>query len=280
MGKAPYIDDAGLRGTCRTYIPRGLIDPKGAVPGLVRGLGHTAPTYVVGFPGSTSHDPGGSALLPICCARRRSSSAFANAGALRKLRPMQKSEVRAAALARRHALAPQVREAMAQRLMREASRIAQLARIVSDAPVVAGFWPIRGEPDCRPLLKALAGQGLQTCLPGVDGESRILRFRTWRDGDRVQQGRFGISEPLHTSPQVTPDLLIVPCAAYDGAGHRIGYGAGYYDATLSELGKARKTVAIALAFDDQRVERVSHEPHDQVMDFILTETGLWPVPLV
>jgi hypothetical protein len=57
--------NSGAAGCVMDQYPRGLIDPKGAVPGLARGRGHTAPTYAVGFPGSMSHGPGGSALGPV-----------------------------------------------------------------------------------------------------------------------------------------------------------------------------------------------------------------------
>ena len=137
--------------------------------------------------------------------------------------------------------------------------------------IVSAFWPIRAEPDCRPLLEAAARAGLGTALPLVVPGKRALDFRAWRPGDPLDTGRFGLSEPPATAPLVFPDLVFVPCAAFDRTGHRIGYGQGHYDATLEALRTHRPVVAVAVAFSVQEVAAVPHEAHDVAVDLVLTE---------
>ena len=66
--------------------------------------------------------------------------------------------------------------------------------------------------------------------------------------------------------------MLVPLAAFDRAGHRIGYGAGHYDFTLAHLRKAKAVTAIGLGFAAQEIERVPALSHDVALDYVLTET--------
>ena len=69
-----------------------------------------------------------------------------------------------------------------------------------------------------------------------------------------------------------PDIVLVPLAAFDRAGHRIGYGAGHYDRTLAHLRKSKGITAIGLAFAAQEIAAVPALPHDVALDYVLTET--------
>jgi 5-formyltetrahydrofolate cyclo-ligase len=72
-----------------------------------------------------------------------------------------------------------------------------------------------------------------------------------------------------------PVVMLVPLAAFDSRGHRIGYGAGYYDRAIQRLrDKAIDPRLIGIAFDCQEVGRVPDEPHDVVIPEVLTESGL------
>src|SRR6202034_4742012 len=92
-----------------------------------------------------------------------------------------------------------------------------------------------------PLLTALAAEGFATALPAVVGRGSPLAFRLWRPGEPTRAGAMSIREPLEDAPIVEPDLLFVPLACFDRRGHRIGYGAGYYDRTLTNL-RAMKAI--------------------------------------
>ena len=178
-----------------------------------------------------------------------------------------KAEMRRRALAARAAVAEPARRHLADAIAREGLHLAARHK----AGVVSGFWPIRGEPDCRPLLEVASAAGLGTALPVVAPGQRALDFRAWRPGDPLETGRFGLSEPPASAPVVLPDLVFVPCAAFDRAGHRLGYGRGHYDATLGFLRATKPVVAVALAFSVQEVAAVPREAHDEPVDLVLTE---------
>ncbi|MBV9653700.1 MAG: 5-formyltetrahydrofolate cyclo-ligase, partial [Acetobacteraceae bacterium] len=102
--------------------------------------------------------------------------------------------------------------------------------------VVAGFWPLPGEIDIRPLLLALAGRGHPILLPVTPARGQPLAFGRWRPGEALRPGRFGTMVPA--ASDILPDVLLVPLLAFDRRGHRLGYGAGYYDRTLAALPNA------------------------------------------
>ncbi len=73
---------------------------------------------------------------------------------------------------------------------------------------------------------------------------------------------------------IEPDVLVVPLAAFDASGHRLGYGAGFYDRTLAELRQRRRIEALGYAFAIQQLPALPAEPHDERLDAIATDAGL------
>jgi 5-formyltetrahydrofolate cyclo-ligase len=71
--------------------------------------------------------------------------------------------------------------------------------------------------------------------------------------------------------ELSPDILLVPLLAFDARGYRIGYGGGHFDATLAELRAAKPILAVGLAYAAQEVDEVPREPHDERLDWIVTE---------
>ena len=96
-------------------------------------------------------------------------------------------------------------------------------------------------------------------------------MRAWNFGDAFKAGQWGIREPMPEAPEVAPDILIVPLACFDRAGHRIGYGAGYYDMTIAALARAEENHCIGIAFAAQEIPAVPATEHDERLDFVLTE---------
>jgi 5-formyltetrahydrofolate cyclo-ligase len=178
-----------------------------------------------------------------------------------------KTALRREALALRRAAASGVRVAFSRRLAEEGSRLARLWR----PRVVSAFHPLRDEPDTLELLKALAAEDFATALPVVVGRGSALTFRLWRPGDPTRTGAMSIPEPLETAPAVDPDLLFVPLACFDRRGHRIGYGAGYYDRSLARLRAMKAVHAVGVAYEVCEVAAVPNEAHDQRLDAILTD---------
>ncbi|MCS6854831.1 MAG: 5-formyltetrahydrofolate cyclo-ligase [Elioraea sp.] len=140
--------------------------------------------------------------------------------------------------------------------------------------VVAGFWPLPGEIDPRPLMVALAGRGHRLALPVTGPRGTPLSFRLFRFGDPLFPGPFGTREPGPQARTIDPDWVLVPLLAFDRTGNRIGHGAGYYDATLAALRTRRRIVALGIAFAAQEVERVPASEGDERLDAVATETGL------
>jgi 5-formyltetrahydrofolate cyclo-ligase len=178
-----------------------------------------------------------------------------------------KAVLRREALARRGEIEPAARAVFSRRLAHEGLHLAHLWR----PQIVSAFYPLRDEPDTLPLLSALAEEGLATALPVVVGRGSSLLFRRWRPCDPTRAGPMSIREPLVAATVVDPDLLFVPLACFDRRGHRIGYGAGYYDLTLARLRAMKPVHAIGVAYGVGEVAAVPYEAHDQTLDAVLTE---------
>jgi 5-formyltetrahydrofolate cyclo-ligase len=177
-----------------------------------------------------------------------------------------KGDLRIAALARRDALSDQRRKAAAEAIAKRGMPVE-----IKPGAVVAGYSPIRGEIDPTPLMRMLAAQGAKLALPAITARGKSLIFRAWSANDRLMLGSLGILEPSPAAAELVPDIMLVPLAAFDRAGHRIGYGAGHYDVTLAHLRKAKAITAIGLAFAVQEIKAVPMQPHDVALDYVLTE---------
>jgi 5-formyltetrahydrofolate cyclo-ligase len=184
--------------------------------------------------------------------------------------PPSKADLRAQALAKRDALSDKKRAAAAKAVAKRGLPIE-----IAPGAIVSGYSPIRGEIDPVPLMRKLAAQGARLALPAIVARGKSLAFRAWSPDDRLVLGPLGILEPSPAAAEVIPDVMLVPLAAFDGAGHRIGYGAGHYDYTLAHLRKARAITAIGLAFAVQEIEAVPALSHDVALDYVLTEAQMF-----
>jgi 5-formyltetrahydrofolate cyclo-ligase len=184
--------------------------------------------------------------------------------------PCPKAELRRAALARRAALPASARALFSERLTRLGAELA----LRHSPRIVSAFHPVRDEPDTLALLRALAELGLATALPVTGKRGEPLAFRRWRPGEPTVPGPMRIPEPPPEAPALDPDMLFVPLAAFDRRGHRVGYGAGHYDCTLARLKALKPVVAVGVAYGVCEVDAVPDEPHDQALDYILTDSEL------
>jgi 5-formyltetrahydrofolate cyclo-ligase len=103
------------------------------------------------------------------------------------------------------------------------------------------------------------------------GKGKPLTMRAWTFGAPLASGVWGIREPPPSAPEVFPDILIVPLLAFDRAGQRIGYGAGYYDMTIARLRGMKPVTAIGIAYAAQEIAQVPVTPRDAALDLVLTE---------
>jgi len=140
--------------------------------------------------------------------------------------------------------------------------------------IVSGFWPMRSEVDVRPLMFALREKGARLCLPAILDKTTIVFRELVRGAPMVEMG-FGTVGPHEEAEELDPTLMLVPLAAFDARGHRIGYGAGYYDRAIAKLAdKGITPRLVGIAFDCQEVPLVPNENHDVIIPEILTESGL------
>ena len=126
--------------------------------------------------------------------------------------------------------------------------------------------------DIHPALEALEDRGHSICLPVIQTSTAPLLFKAWKVGSPLQKGHYAIEIPQENSELCTPDVILVPLVAFDRAGHRLGYGAGYYDRTIENLrNSAKKLQLIGVGYSAQMLEHIPAQAHDQKLDMIVTE---------
>ncbi len=162
-------------------------------------------------------------------------------------------------------------EACAERSRMLVARL-ELHEAVAGAKTLALFWPIvsRHEVDLRPLDATLRARGVRIAYPAIDADTNVMTFRFVDDVSALEDKGYGFMEPSADAPIATAlDAIIVPAIAVDPTGHRIGYGAGYYDRTLPSL--APPAVSIAVAYDWQLVAEVPATEGDVRVAWVVTD---------
>ena len=137
--------------------------------------------------------------------------------------------------------------------------------------IFSAYWPIKGEPDLRPLMADLHDQGVLIALPLVETKAAPLTFRRWTPETKMVRGDWNIPVPPPDAPEVTPDITLAPLVGWSADGYRLGYGGGYFDRTLAALAPRPFTIGVGL--DAARLQTIFPQPHDIPLDLIMTETG-------
>jgi 5-formyltetrahydrofolate cyclo-ligase len=140
------------------------------------------------------------------------------------------------------------------------------------AAKLAFCWPIRGEYDARRLVQRLRECDAVTALPVVVAPRQPLVFCEWHPGVALASGPLGIPYPVG-SDRVVPTALLLPMNGWDEAGHRLGYGGGFFDRTLASLTK--KPVAIGVSYELARMKTIRPQSWDIPMDWVVTERGVY-----
>ncbi len=165
---------------------------------------------------------------------------------------------------------------------RAAATRAIVARLLADpqfgsARTVLAYASFGSEIDTRALLQAAIARGKRLLLPRVNRATGALDVHIVKDlAADLREGGWGIPEP---HPETCPgcaaeeaDWILVPGAAFDRRGGRIGYGRGYYDKLLAAARAAgSRAPLIAAAFETQLIDEVPMEAHDVRVDVIITE---------
>jgi 5-formyltetrahydrofolate cyclo-ligase len=179
-----------------------------------------------------------------------------------------KAALRRDAHARRAAIPPDARSEHA------ASIAALFFQHIAYGPgdIIAGYWRIRDETDCKPILIRLMDSGQTVVLPVVAGDDAPLDLRVWEADAPLYEAGFGTMAPSDLAPRAVPDLILVPLLGFDGKGTRLGYGGGYYDRTIAALEK--KPRLVGLAYAAQEFDEIPREAHDVPLDAVVTEEGV------
>ncbi len=138
--------------------------------------------------------------------------------------------------------------------------------------IVSSFISINTEIDTKKLNDYILAKNKKLCLPVILKKDDNLLFRNFDNNMILENGFMNINEPPKSSQVLTPELLFVPCLAFDKSGFRLGYGGGYYDRTFSHLKKNKKKfISVGYAFDDQKVIEVPKDKFDIKLDYVITE---------
>jgi 5-formyltetrahydrofolate cyclo-ligase len=174
------------------------------------------------------------------------------------------------------------RTALAAAMPDHGTRLGELASELDlpDGAIIGGYMALTGEADPAFLMAQLHARGHRLAVPRVAAKNCPLVFHAYEPGQSLAPGAFGVAEPDAATPVVVPDMLLVPLLGFDAAGHRLGYGGGFYDRTLQSLGDARPALrqtrtlqAVGIAYAGQEVGTLPVEPFDIKLDAVLTEKG-------
>ena len=142
--------------------------------------------------------------------------------------------------------------------------------------IVSSFISINTEISTSELNNYILKKNKILCLPTILKKDHYLVFRNFINNDDLIEGFMKIKEPPINSEIVIPELIFVPCLAFDNFGFRLGYGGGYYDRTFSFLkNNKRKFISVGYAFDGQKVTEVPKDKFDIKLDYVITEKKIY-----
>ena len=183
--------------------------------------------------------------------------------------------------AERLALSPDVHQTLSADIFARALAYCLELKPVGDSITLAGYSTTKNEADVYPMLEDWCSSKhaiswapymeRHACLPTIAPHTKQLHFLQWKTDSALLLNCYAIAEPLADSPQLIPDIILVPLLAFDRSGNRLGYGAGYYDETLRELRKTKNIIAIGIAFGFQEVPQIPAESFDERLDMVITE---------
>jgi 5-formyltetrahydrofolate cyclo-ligase len=144
------------------------------------------------------------------------------------------------------------------------------------ATLVISYCAQDDEVQTRPIIERALANGKRVAVIVTDVPSKTLSFSEIKSfEDDLAPGAFGIREPkpglLRPVSIEEADVVLVPLVAWDEKGHRLGYGAGYFDRALAGAGRTTK---VGLALESQRFEQIPESKHDVPLDVIVTETRI------
>lgn len=137
---------------------------------------------------------------------------------------------------------------------------------------VAAYLALPEEPGTTGILAWAHANGVRVLLP-IARQDGLLDWA--EQGDTIAEGALGLPEPtgevLPPTALCDVDVILAPAAAVDRRGMRLGWGRGFFDKALGALG--HRPPVHALVFDDEILDAVPAEAHDQPVDGAITPSG-------
>jgi len=147
---------------------------------------------------------------------------------------------------------------------------------LNNVKIISSFFSIKTEMPTRDLNDYLMNKNKILTFPTINSKIKILLFKTYKKNQNLIEGYYKIPEPPKDNEEFIPDLLFVPCLAFDNQGYRLGYGGGYYDRTFAYFESINhQYISIGFAYDSQKVEEVIRDKFDYKLDYVLTEKQLY-----
>ena len=142
--------------------------------------------------------------------------------------------------------------------------------------IISSYISINSEINTKDLNSFILKNNKKLCLPVVLNKDDHLIFRKFTSEEDMVNGFMNIKEPHSSNEVLIPNVLFVPCLAFDIYGFRLGYGGGYYDRTLSHFKKQKyEFISVGYAFEGQKVSQVPKDEFDMKLDYVITEKKIY-----
>ena len=147
---------------------------------------------------------------------------------------------------------------------------------LNNLKIISSFFSIKSEIQTTDLNEYLINKNNILSFPVVNPNSKILSFRQFKKNQNLVEGIYKIPEPPLENEELIPNLIFVPCLAFDIQGYRLGYGGGYYDRTFSYFKSINhQFISVGFAYEDQKVNSVIRDQFDYKLNYVLTEKQLY-----
>ena len=147
---------------------------------------------------------------------------------------------------------------------------------LNNLKIISSFFSIKSEISTADLNEYLISKNKILSFPVVNPKSKILSFRKFKKNQNLEKGSYKIPEPPIENEELIPNLIFVPCLAFDIQGYRLGYGGGYYDRTFAYFKSINhQFISVGFAYDDQKVNNVIRDQFDYKLNYVLTEKQLY-----
>ena len=147
---------------------------------------------------------------------------------------------------------------------------------LNNLKIISSFFSIKSEIPTSNLNKYLISKNKVLSFPAVNLKNKILSFRQFKKNQNLIEGSYKIPEPPLENEELIPNLIFVPCLAFDIQGFRLGYGGGYYDKTFTYFKSINhQFISVGFAYDDQKIDSVIRDRFDYKLNYVLTEKQLY-----